>query len=295
MKQRSIITVHKDFTAVDAADAIIAESKDPDPVLIGQAYRKFWAGRSPSDAPKILSDQQKRAVGAAGKQAGQIASIYYESLASLTKGGDLVVLVNDVAENGFSWHQFLYLLPAMAYLPQSTTTIVLRVSGKGAKSIREIRISVSLAHRLNQLSPAELKKLQKLADAAPNEHEAIKILERGVKKIPEPKTPPKWDAHHIATIENWTSTLTGGPWSQTFEEIFRKAGMTLDDVANVVRIPGHRGPHSRAYHQELFRRLSDATKGLKDKSYRDALIRELRLIARDIQTPGTHIYHLLYP
>jgi hypothetical protein len=295
VKQRSIVTVHKDFTAVDAANAIIAESKDPDPNSVGQAFDAFWRGRAQFRASEVLSDQQRRAIRAAGKQAGQLASIYYESIASVTKGADVVVLVSDVAENGFSWHQFLYLLPAMAYLPKGKTTIVLRVSGKGAKGIREIRISVNLAHRLNQLSPDELKKLQKLADAATTEQEAVKILERGVKKIPEPKAPPKWDAHHIGTIENWTSTLRGGPWSQKFEEIFKRAEMRLDDVSNLVRIPGHRGPHSKAYHQEIYRRLSKATSGLVGKVCRDALIRELRLIARDIQTPGTYIYRLLYP
>ena len=103
-------------------------------------FVSFGPDANYSTRRRSSSDQQQRAVRTGGKQAAQIASIYYESIASLTNGGDLVVLVNDVAENGFSWHQFLYLLPAMAYLPQGTTTIVLRVSGKGAKGIREIRI-----------------------------------------------------------------------------------------------------------------------------------------------------------
>lgn len=183
---RSIVTVHKDFTAVDAAEAIIAESENPDPVSVGQAFRAFWLARDPFDAPEILSDQQRRAVRAAGKQAGQLASIFYESIASLTKAGDLVVLVNDLAENGFSWHQFLYLLPAMAFLPKGVKYIVLRVAVKGTKRFRELRIPVTIAERLHKLAPKKLEKVLKRAESAKNEKEAIEIIDRELKERDRP-------------------------------------------------------------------------------------------------------------
>lgn len=196
---RSIVTVHKDFTAVEAAEAIVVESENPDQVSVGQAFRTFWLARRPFDAPEILSDQQRRAVRAAGQQAGQLASIFYESIASLTKAGDLVVLVNDLAENGFSWHQFLYLLPAMAFLPKGVKYIVLRVAIKGTKGFRELRIPITIAERLKTLAPKKLQKILKRAESAKNEKEAIDIIERELKEIePPPKTrvPPvpkgKW-------------------------------------------------------------------------------------------------------
>ena len=55
--------------------------------------------------------------------------------------------------------------------------------------------------------------------------------------------------HHIATNKNWDSPARGGPWSPRFEKLFKKAGMSLDDAANKVAVPGHRGPHPEAYHE----------------------------------------------
>ena len=60
------------------------------------------------------------------------------------------------------------------------------------------------------------------------------------------------EGHHLATNENWVSTLRGGPWSPRFAKIFARAGMTLEDAENLVDIPGHYGPHSEAYHQCIY-------------------------------------------
>ena len=66
--------------------------------------------------------------------------------------------------------------------------------------------------------------------------------------------------HHIATIRNEISTARGGPWTPRFREIFQKAGMTLDDVENIVPILGHKGPHPERYHQIVYKRLIEATR-----------------------------------
>ena len=58
--------------------------------------------------------------------------------------------------------------------------------------------------------------------------------------------------HHIATNKNCISTLRGGPWSPKLAKIFKKAKMKLNDKANKVRIPGHKGPHAEAYHQRIY-------------------------------------------
>ena len=38
-----------------------------------------------------------------------------------------------------------------------------------------------------------------------------------------------------------------------------KAGMTLEDAANKVEVPGHSGPHPEAYHKAVYTRLEKAT------------------------------------
>ncbi|RKG92452.1 AHH domain-containing protein [Corallococcus terminator] len=66
--------------------------------------------------------------------------------------------------------------------------------------------------------------------------------------------------HHIASNKWWSATNRGGPWSPKFQEIFERAGMSLDDPANKVRVPGHKGPHPQAYHEEVLRTLTRRTK-----------------------------------
>jgi hypothetical protein len=99
--------------------------------------------------------------------------------------------------------------------------------------------------------------------------------------------------HHIATNKNWVSTLQGGPWSPIFDKIFKKAGMTLEDAANKVSIPGHYGPHPEAYHQAIFEKLSNATDGLSGQAYKDALLKELAVISQQVQTVGSKLNKLL--
>jgi RHS repeat-associated protein len=70
-----------------------------------------------------------------------------------------------------------------------------------------------------------------------------------------PKTAPKLLEtgcnHHICTDKNFTSAKMGGPWTPRFQELFDKAGMSLQDKANIAIVLGHYGPHPGAYHQEV--------------------------------------------
>ena len=100
--------------------------------------------------------------------------------------------------------------------------------------------------------------------------------------------------HHIASDKFSTSTNNGGPWTPRYQELFDKAGMSLDDAANKVRVPGHKGPHPQEYHEEVFRRLRDAT--LECRSIQDcrtALTSELQRLGRQISTPGTRLNKLV--
>lgn len=102
------------------------------------------------------------------------------------------------------------------------------------------------------------------------------------------------DLHHIATVENEKSTLRGGPWTQRFRQIFDRAGMSLEDPANKVRVPGHKGPHPEAYHQDVFKRLDRATSYCRTlQQCADALVRALQELAVEIQTEGSKLNKLV--
>jgi RHS repeat-associated protein len=68
--------------------------------------------------------------------------------------------------------------------------------------------------------------------------------------------------HHIATNKAFKSGFT-----RQFEQIFKRAGITLEDAANKVPLPGHTGPHARAYHEYVLARLRTATDGLRGAEY----------------------------
>ncbi|RKH87789.1 hypothetical protein D7Y21_17610 [Corallococcus sp. AB045] len=100
----------------------------------------------------------------------------------------------------------------------------------------------------------------------------------------------KGQEHHIASNKFWNATNRGGPWSPKFQEIFDKAGMSLDDAANKVSVPGHRGPHPEAYHQKVFKVLRDATEPCRTmQDCRVALTKALRRLASQIQAKGTDL------
>ena len=99
--------------------------------------------------------------------------------------------------------------------------------------------------------------------------------------------------HHLATNKNFKSSARGGPWSPRFESIFNRAGMDLDDAFNKVRVPGHQGPHPEAYHQAVYDRLVEATRGLDGATYRSALEEELTAIGTEAAKDGTLLNVLL--
>ncbi|MBN8232771.1 AHH domain-containing protein [Corallococcus macrosporus] len=100
--------------------------------------------------------------------------------------------------------------------------------------------------------------------------------------------------HHLATLRNSVSTQRGGPWTPRFQRIFKKAGMELKDPENVVEVPGHRGPHSQRYHQRVYDRLEDATRGCRSiEQCREFLVAELRKLAQEATTEGSSLHKLL--
>ncbi|WP_224363312.1 AHH domain-containing protein [Hyalangium versicolor] len=100
--------------------------------------------------------------------------------------------------------------------------------------------------------------------------------------------------HHIAT-DKWTDAAhSGGPWTPKFEEIFDRAGMSLNDPANKVRVRGHQGPHPQAYHEEVYERLDRATSMCRPlQQCQQLLTAELKRLASEISTQGSRLNKLV--
>jgi hypothetical protein len=66
--------------------------------------------------------------------------------------------------------------------------------------------------------------------------------------------------------------------------------MTLEDVANKVRLKGHEGPHPERYHAEVVARLKVAVSTCKTtETCRVGLVHELAKIANELLTPGSEL------
>ncbi|QAT81886.1 putative lipoprotein [Corallococcus coralloides] len=103
--------------------------------------------------------------------------------------------------------------------------------------------------------------------------------------------PVEVHVHHIATNKWWEATRDGGPWSPKFQELFDRAGMSLDDELNTVRVPGHKGPHPREYHETILGRLRTALGRCQSIAQcRNALTKELKKLGREILQEGTDLH-----
>jgi hypothetical protein len=100
--------------------------------------------------------------------------------------------------------------------------------------------------------------------------------------------------HHLATNKNDTSTVSGGPWTPRFEDIFAKAGMNLDAAENRIYLKGHKGPHPEAYHQAVYKALSTAISACSPASQcRSKLLEALKELAEEVCSPGSRLHRLV--
>ncbi len=159
-----------------------------------------------------------------------------------------------------------------------------------ASAVGATRVGIQLAE------VAQVEAVAVTADAvtitlAPNAVAATSQSVSGAASRPVDAEGPE---HHIASDKFSTSTNNGGPWTPRYQELFDKAGMSLDDAANKIRVPGHKGPHPQEYHEEVFRRLRDATLECRSiQECRAALTSELQRLGRQISTPGTRLNKLV--
>ena len=274
---RPVVVVDEDYTAGQTAQAIIAEVTGgwfAD--SIGAFYKKYRLVQT-GDVEEFLKWQLGAAKEAA-QLASQLAEMYFSGIATLTPGGDLVLFTTDVMERGLKLDQLVNLLPLVGLLPVGAIIVKF---GK-----RQVKLTKQLARDFEKLSVEQRRALLAKAEAAKTDEETVAIIKRGVEVVTETE-------HHIATNKNWLSTLRGGPWSPRFQKFFKKAGLTLEDAANKVRIPAHRGHHPEAYHQEIYRRLEQATQDKSGAAYKEALLEELRRIGSEASTSGTRLNRLL--
>nr|WP_225413492.1 AHH domain-containing protein [Stigmatella hybrida] len=126
---------------------------------------------------------------------------------------------------------------------------------------------------------------------APN---AVAATAEGLRGAASRPVDAKGPEHHIAT-DKWTeATHSGGPWTPKFQRIFDRAGMSLNDPANRVHVKGHQGPHPQEYHERIYERLDEATKGCSSiEQCRKALAAELQRLAKQISTEGTTLNKLV--
>ncbi|HEX5744671.1 MAG TPA: AHH domain-containing protein [Archangium sp.] len=99
--------------------------------------------------------------------------------------------------------------------------------------------------------------------------------------------------HHLCTNKNDISENSGGPWTPRFEKLFEKAGMSLEDPANIVYLRDHKGPHPEAYHRRIFERLGAVLGTCRTRAEcRAKLVDELDRIAGEVCTPGSTLNKL---
>ncbi|WP_309893789.1 AHH domain-containing protein [Archangium sp.] len=68
----------------------------------------------------------------------------------------------------------------------------------------------------------------------------------------------------------------------------------MEDPANKVRVPGHKGPHPEAYHKQVFRRLEQAVEQCETTAQcHEALTRELRKLAEQLRKEGSKLNKLV--
>ena len=110
------------------------------------------------------------------------------------------------------------------------------------------------------------------------------------KNVARFKKPQK---HHICTDKSTTPGTNGGPWTPDFKVMFDRAGMSMQDPANLVDLPDHFGPHPEVYHDYVYTYLQEQTVGLEGQEYTDAFKQALLNLKTEITTPGSYLNTLV--
>lgn len=60
-----------------------------------------------------------------------------------------------------------------------------------------------------------------------------------------------------------------------------------------MHVIGHAGPHPAEYHQAVFDRLTQATRGLEGAEYKKAFEATLQELSKEVSTVGTELNKLI--
>ncbi|MFP2904048.1 AHH domain-containing protein [Pyxidicoccus sp. 3LFB2] len=156
-----------------------------------------------------------------------------------------------------------------------------------AAALSASQLGVNLA-ALEQVSAVAVVEGGVAITLAPGAMAMVAMGSDGIRGDPDGKV------HHICTDKNTESEANGGPWTPLFEEAFGKAGMTLNDSANLVRIRGHEGPHPEAYHQQVYQRIRRALARCRSVARcRELLVEELKTLSNELLMPGSPLRRLV--
>jgi hypothetical protein len=178
------------------------------------------------DAVDVYVDWQNEAFADAAQEAALLAELYYGNLATFTTGGDLIVTVDDVAENGLRWQQLFVLLPFVGMVFRGLKSIKLRIR-KGSKVASEITIPSELGDKLAVMPAEKRKELLGKAVKAKDEKEALAVLESGVAAgrataRVKPEFPPPVDAVRVTNQRGRSTPHPNHVKSATSEEAFAR-------------------------------------------------------------------------
>ena len=84
------------------------------------------------------------------------------------------------------------------------------------------------------------------------------------------------ELHHIATTRHTTK------WTGKFKKLFSKAGVSMEDPANTIPLPGHCGPHLEEYHEWVFDKLKRVIDNVNGKDVEKAFRKELWKIKKEL-------------
>jgi hypothetical protein len=133
-------------------------------------------GNTDAETVRIIMESQNRGVQKAAAQVEQMAKAYYEGIAFVSVGADIVVTANELYENQNPW-ALLGLLPLVpSNVRNASGNIVFRAGNKVS-----VKISENISGVLSRLNKAQLDELTAKLAKANTDKEAQTILEQFAK------------------------------------------------------------------------------------------------------------------
>jgi hypothetical protein len=254
---RPVVVVDSRFTAADAAQAIVASARSG--LWAGGVADAFTIDDAPLKDKKDKKDEaakfqelREASFKEAAGTAAIVAEFYYSGFASITPGGQLVLTLNDVAENGLTWRQAVASLP-LFFTRGGIKSLLILIPIKGSRKARGIRVPDALVKDFAALNPEDQLAIAKEAAAA-GKDDVAKTIELGIQRRrttarPQPKspeatpTPKALSGKWIAKIENMSARARAYQTQITGRngEVYRYNGVEFDGVGNGVLLEA-KGP-----------------------------------------------------